>query len=380
MKGVIFLRFDKEVKVNECNETFSTNVLCIRETKTVLFKCFNFYLVDFVPPQITIGIKIHRFLHFKMFLPTLYLLDPSIGRFDASSIPDQVHMEELIQDLSIPSKQSYKDPNGDMLDACTWSGVTCDDEGRVTEVEFNRALSGVIALRSIPPHVTSFSVRWTSLVATLITAELPVGLRNLTLFANKFFGSVNFRTLPEYLEKMDIAENSFTGSADLTVLPKTLVDLLMHHNKFSGSLSLESLPDSLEMLDGSNNNFEGEISLESLPPKMDTLYLSDNRLSGSLSFGKLPNTLQELWLSNNRFSGEIDLEYIAPGLMTLTIDGNQLCGEFKVTTPPQNLWQVHARGNLFSGTAIVHRQLFNKDMLLETNVLKIVNENGEEYI
>ena len=168
-----------------------------------------------------------------------------------------------------------------------WSGVTTDDNGRVTWLYLSEnRLSG-----EIPPELGSLSnLESLELAQNRLSGEIPPELGNL---AN--------------LEEMNLWVNQLSGE-----IPPEL-----------GSLA------NLEDLYLSGNELSGEIPSElGNLSNLESLFLSDNRLSGEIpsELSSLSN-LNQLRLNNNELSGEIPSELgRLSNLESLVLSDNELMG------------------------------------------------------
>ena len=216
-----------------------------------------------------------------------------------------------------------------------WSGVTTDDNGRVTGLHlYDNELGG-----EIPPELGSLAdLEFLSLGGNQLSGEIPPELGN---FAN--------------LESLDLGENHLSGE-----IPPELANLVslstlsLSLNQLSGEIPPElGNIVSLSMLSLGRNQLSGEI-----PPELGnianltTLTLYHNQLSGEIppELGNIAN-LAWLYLYDNELSGEIppELDNLA-NLEWLLLGGNQLSGEI----PPElgnlvNLVSLNFGGNQLSG-------------------------------
>ena len=168
-----------------------------------------------------------------------------------------------------------------------WSGVTTDDNGRVTELDLSQnQLTG-----PIPPALGNLSnLQALYLWGNQLTGPIPPELARLT-----------------NLEVLDLSQNQLTGP-----IPPAL-----------GNLS------NLQWLYLSGNQLTGPIPAElGNLSNLQELGLSGNQLTGPIpaSLGNLSN-LQELYLWGNQLTGEIPAE-LGPltNLTVLYLSGNQLTG------------------------------------------------------
>ena len=194
-----------------------------------------------------------------------------------------------------------------------WSGVTTDDNGRVTELYLSQnQLTG-----PIPPELGNLSnLQWLSLWGNQLTGPIPAELGNLSnlqglyLWENQLTGPVP----PELgnlsnLQWLSLWGNQLTGPipAELGNLSNLQV-LSLSVNQLTGTIpaGLGSLT-SLTGLALGGNDLTGPIPtwLGGLT-KLEELYLWGNQLTGEIpsQLGNLTN-LTDLELSGNQLSGMV---------------------------------------------------------------------------
>ena len=229
-------------------------------------------------------------------------LDASaLGRFDYSSLSDQILMELLFENATSEAKGTLC--GSEDANVCEWNGVQCDADGRVTEIVVRHDLGGTVLLSYMPQRATSLVLYAAKAQGPLNTHGLPPKLVRFNISFNAFDGSVDMTALPQTLQHFAIEANAFSGSCDFTSLPPNLVRLNADKNRFSGSLDLTRLPKSLVVCILSCNQFSGEIHLNELPLGLMYLWIHDNVLSGSFCFQNIPEEFEELCAQNNNFSG-----------------------------------------------------------------------------
>ena len=204
-----------------------------------------------------------------------------------------------------------------------WYGVRMDGHrGRVVYLELDdNNLTG-----EIPKEIgkldslSTLDLRWNSITGGLENLKSLPKLRELTLSANRFSGSIP-DALGELtkLRRLDLSENQFSGAVP------TLIGKMMHLQSFAAH----------------SNRLTGEIPAEMCYPyKLTRLVLSDNELSGSIS-ETLTNceALLHLNLANNQFEGTIPDELISSKRFNwLDLRGNKFVKE------EQSVFQIHFPG------------------------------------
>ncbi|CAO2206385.1 unnamed protein product [Urochloa humidicola] len=258
--------------------------------------------------------------------------------------------------------------------ACSWSGVSCDGEGRVTA--FSAAGMGLAG--AIPEDTVGKLARLQvlDLSGNRLTAlpndlwELGASLRALNLSGNAIAGALpnnvgNFARL----QALDVSHNAFAGA-----LPQALGSIASlqvlnaSHNRFQGQVPSAVIfgCGNLVAVDLSGNALDGDLPDLSPLRSLAYLNLSRNRLGGSV-IGAFQEHLKSIHLSNNRFSGlNFSNGYAGSALMYLDLSGNELLGEFNIAGRFRNLRHVN----------LAHNQLSNANLLVsmgELSELEYVN-------
>ena len=307
-------------------------------------------------------------------------IDPSAGRVDYQSLPDQALMELLVQDLK-HLKNPFIAESGDFKDIKDWMGVTCDADGHVIRLYFFYRTTfkhATINLDFLPPRLVrvSFSSCWFH--GTLDTRKLPAHLEDFCAPRNQLKGTVDFTTLPSTLTHLNIGENRFVGDISLEALPPALYELSIGTNRFTGKVKVDDLPASLELLDVSyndqlrgdlfeakpngnlyvrcnSNNFTGSLVMGNLAAKAyqlqqrSHLNVSFNDLSGSLDLSGLPRTLRAFHAKKNTFEGEIHLEHLPASLRRLDLGDNKLAGTLRFDDLSEAITSINLEKNKFFG-------------------------------
>ncbi|KAK6131302.1 hypothetical protein DH2020_034952 [Rehmannia glutinosa] len=178
---------------------------------------------------------------------------------------------------------------------CSFSGVTCDDEARVTSLN----VTNVPLFGTLPPEIGMLSklVNLT-LAADNLTGPLPMEISDLTSLKN-----VNL--------SWNVFNGTFPGEIVLRFADLEVFDV--YNNNFSGNLPEEFVKlKKLRFLKLAGNYFSGEIpEIYSEFESLTHLALQGNSLTGKIPAGlaKIPNLL-ELYLGYfNTYSGGIPPEF-----------------------------------------------------------------------
>ena len=179
---------------------------------------------------------------------------------------------------------------------CTASGVTCDGNLRVTEIDwYGFSLTGSINGSAIPSTVTSIEFGANRIAGTIPT-NLPVGLTSLSLYWNVHLTGPLPSLLPPSIQMLDVSWNAINGTLP-TVIPNSLSYLFVHENLLYGAIPQFS--NNLRYLWMNANYFYGDIS--HLPQTLTNVYLGftagDNmanfqpQFTGTLTLNR-PDTLR----------------------------------------------------------------------------------------
>ncbi|KNH03672.1 leucine-rich repeat protein [Perkinsela sp. CCAP 1560/4] len=227
-------------------------------------------------------------------------VDPSLGRVDLESLPQQALMEMVIE--GITNKEKICGDADEPKDIEEWKGVSIED-GQVVEIEWKICkLEGSFHFEWLPISVRKFSVGWNhKITGTLNCASLPTFMKMLDIQCNYITGLIHLESLPEGMEKINISENELSGSLKLHSLPDTLTHFRADWNEFTGSVDLTQLPAGMLYLDLRSNRLSGSVVLTQLPNNLIELYLSNTQFSGALDLTRVPSSMCRLYLDNNSF-------------------------------------------------------------------------------
>ena len=243
-----------------------------------------------------------------------------------SLLPQEVQLSAFVSNFS----KTHKTWNAH-VQACEWSGVTCDTHKRVVTVSWcGRALRG--------------DPSWCHLPDSIHTLEL--GRLNYGC-GNQLSGPIPTALFPHPSVRIALDYNVLCGKVELHDLPVNLQSFDISGNALEGELALEQLPTSISMFNAANAGFSGGISLSLMPANIKKLVISLNRLSGEVDLHDLPTSLAELYLHKNNFSGAVDLSRLPSNLERLTIDTNHFSGVLDLSSLPKNLKYLNYAENKF---------------------------------
>ncbi|PRP79017.1 putative leucine-rich repeat receptor-like protein kinase [Planoprotostelium fungivorum] len=242
--------------------------------------------------------------------------------------------------------------------SCSWNGIGCDTQGRVTSIQLNRVdlsnrafpaqlsnidtlqtlvingcnLTGTISLSSSLPALTTLNLAHNRLVGGLPAFKNTPNLQYLNLSLNQLSGSVpaSMKGMQK-LETLDLSGNQLYGLilSSVSQLP-SLNFLNISNNQLSGILSDNIAAFSnVTVFDVSHNTISGVIS-PFIKQLVNVTYLD---LSSNLIVGGIPSEIGSLSLmthldlGNNGLSGDIpDSLYTLSALTSVSLSGNQFSG------------------------------------------------------
>ncbi|KAF7047364.1 hypothetical protein CFC21_056304 [Triticum aestivum] len=256
---------------------------------------------------------------------------------------------------------------------CTdgWTGVACNERGRVTAIRArNASLNGTLPRDMALPWLKELDLR-----DNAITGQLPstvfLRLERLRLDNNNFTSvAVGFLAAAKLLQVFTISNNSQLQGWDLPNNPHTignLRDYIANNASITGTLSRflgsSNTFAALDSLSLANNRLTGEVPTTFSSRTLTHLDLSDNFLSGPLDFiAKLPE-LEELRLDRNSFTGPLPDFSGLWSLQVVTLAHNNLNGVVPATLVRlRGLASVTLRDNLFQGPVPVFAESVQTDV------------------
>uniref|UniRef100_A0A7S4NWK7 Leucine-rich repeat protein n=1 Tax=Paramoeba aestuarina TaxID=180227 RepID=A0A7S4NWK7_9EUKA len=210
-------------------------------------------------------------------------LDPTVlSRPDKNAMPQQTLLELLVANFD--DKNAFRDADGYFDDIKNWRGVSLNDAGDVTAIDWEEEDAGYV----YPKPGGSIDLSW-----------IPSTVRDFDIPQLTLQGTIDTFELPRKLRDIDVSRNLFTGTLETGGLPRDLRSIYVGHNQLTGTLDIQGLPRGLKTLSASKNSF-----------------------SGPIVFSDLPETLHYCMLSNNSFSGFLDMSVLPENIKTFIIDAN----------------------------------------------------------
>ena len=276
---------------------------------------------------------------------------------------------------------------------CSWkaanqsiaNGITCDDDNRVTELDFSsNGLSG-----TIPDEIGFLSNLETLEVSNNdISGCIPSTLFQISSLQSLELGSNSLNgTLPGHLDSLsnlDVENNTFEGPLPILASNCSLRYLNLGGNLFTGSIPTSILNCKLlEIISIFDSKVEGTIPTDLVAlPKLSDVRLFNNTLTGKIPQFSKAEKLETLILSNNKLTGSLDsfFQYESkdqslssgqnnnnvgtrPALEISILDANSLNGAM-----PTKLTTLQLTANELSGT--IPSKL---GLLSELNILNLAS-------
>lgn len=285
--------------------------------------------------------------------------------FAAALSPDGQALLSLLSaaDTAVKSSSSVLSTwNPSSQTPCSWRGVTCSPQNRVTSLSLPDTF---LNLSSLPPEISSLSsLQLLNLSSANISGTIPPSYGKLTnlhlldLSSNSLSGAI-----PKELGQLSALQFLYLNSNRLTGrIPPQLANLTslqvlcLQDNLINGSIPSQfgSLISLQQLRVGGNPNLIGEIPSQiGLLTNLTTFGAAATGLSGVIppSFGNLIN-LQTLALYDTEISGSIPLELgSCSELRNLYLHMNKLSGPI----PPQlgkllKLTSLLIWGNVLTGS------------------------------
>ncbi|XP_048441877.1 receptor-like protein 2 [Pyrus x bretschneideri] len=231
--------------------------------------------------------------------------------------------------------------NWTSINCCTWEGITCNPEGRVTHLLLpSKGLHGVIFTSSSSlgnlTHLTHLNLSHNSLHGSLENKlfESLDSLEILDLSYNLLFGVLPLSLTSRNIRTLDLSSNRFHGPipSSFFMLAWNLTSFNVSNNVFSSyipsSICLHSNP-LIRVLDFSSNQFNGNI-LRGFGrcSELQIFRASHNNLSGLLPEDIYNATkLEEIAVPLNSLYGGISERIVnLNNLVILDLSFNQLSG------------------------------------------------------
>ena len=158
-----------------------------------------------------------------MLISTILLTaDPFLGKMDAALLTQQQRMELFV--TSLDDSPIADELGGDCSDACTWAGVSCNDEivQSILWSRMNVFISASIDFTMFPLHLSIFDVFSQNLIGEVNLQKLPQTMTMLSLMSCKFSGTLDCSALPPQLEYLCVSGNAIQAIKNIVNLPEVL--------------------------------------------------------------------------------------------------------------------------------------------------------------
>ena len=177
--------------------------------------------------------------------------ESSIGRFDASLASDHQRMQLFF--IPDDPDEIEAELDGDIDDSCTWEGVICDRDKRIT------------------------SIYWMPTREALITLE----------------GSIDFPMMPRFVTTFYVVNQGLRGKVALDALPQVMENLMCIKCQFSGTLNLSALPNKMQQIVFKANWIEAIEGVCSLPETLTKVEIAEQNLcEKALAIGVLGENIK----------------------------------------------------------------------------------------
>lgn len=246
------------------------------------------------------------------------------------------------------------------VNCCSWDGIGCDVNDRVTTLSLpSRGLRGFI-----PPSILNLTALFhLDLSHNFFSGHLPdaffsslTALQLIDLSYNRLTGPLPETSPVNTIQSLNLSSNHFDGGIRPSLFQLNLITFNISNNSFTGSIpsSICTNSPSLSLLDFSFNDFTGEI-----PPgfgacsNLQFLRAGFNKLNGQIPTDIYSSgALQDVFLPGNNLSGEIGQGITnLLNLKILSLFGNQLTGLIpRDIGKLSNLEQLQLHINKLSGT------------------------------
>ncbi|XP_058226973.1 tyrosine-sulfated glycopeptide receptor 1 [Rhododendron vialii] len=278
--------------------------------------------------------------HFHLFLPIFLLLSLSSFANLIHASCDQLDQYSLISfyhNISSPPPSPLNWSTA--IDCCSWEGIACDTNGRVTRLWLPfRGLLGTLS----PALGNLTALSQLNLSHNSLSGSFPDG----------FFSSFNG------IQIMDLSFNRLVGQLPLSdELPVSMQALNLSSNKLGGTIESSFLQSamSLASFDTSNNSFNGFLptSICVTSPSVKLLDFSSNYFSGQIpqGFGGC-SQLEVFRAGYNNLYGQLPSDiYNAGQLLEISLPANTLVGPIDdAIVNLTNLRVLELFGNQLNGT------------------------------
>jgi len=241
-------------------------------------------------------------------------------------------------------------------DECLWIGISCDENGLVTEIKLPNLLFGgtLPAEWGFFPNLKSIDFSNNKLEGSIPEGIYEIlGLEEVHLYKNRLTGTISSKIGNLWsLRRFHLNHNRLSGSIppelrSSQTRTRPLRSFNVHRNQMTGSIPWNLRLRQLDFMDLGRNGFSG-----TLPPDLGTesvrlkhLYLDHNNFKGTFPSEVLNSgdgRLKQLTLDDNQFTGAFPGELSKSTMVELTIQNNN----FVAMSPYTCLLDVVTGGGL----------------------------------
>ena len=263
---------------------------------------------------------------------------PTCLAFSVPVSPDQTAMVQFVSPVLGPCGGRFPFAQNTSIDVCSWQGITCNSDQRVTEIQFSNndyyyECSGTAAINTmlLPPMtkilVLTFDDDWydDNLHYTGTLSFAAGSLLEKIVVPQNQFTYIDLTNLPANLIWLDVSQNAIAAPATLTSIPSTIMYFHIHQNRFTGTLDLTKLPPMLTTFSAYENMIDSVIVSAALPALFsESLDLHQNSIASITGTAGSINSAEVLLHNNSLHQSSFTWTLFSPQVQTLTLDFNSI--------------------------------------------------------
>ena len=180
-----------------------------------------------------------------MTIPFLLSADiANIGRFNVAMLSDHDLMGVFLSPDDYEAAREQL--GGDEDDACTWKGISCDEDLNITSIDWHSsriAMEGEVNLRALPPKLTKLNAYRQKLSGEVDITALPEDIIIVCVQSTKIHGTLDMGSLPQKIEQFFFTGNRITSITNVCNFPVSLKFLHFgEHNIADKQIRIGQLP------------------------------------------------------------------------------------------------------------------------------------------